>query len=388
MQTPSELFQLRANLDEAEAQRLSPRAALSREAVRRRPDSTADRDHRQNFAIDVDRILHSQSYTRYIDKTQVFYLVKNDHITHRVLHVQIVSRVSRTIGRHLGLNEDLIEAVALGHDLGHAPFGHDGEAILSDLCREHGVGCFVHAVQSVDFLEHLEKEGRGLNLSLQTLDGILSHDGEVDLAELRPRSDKSFLDLDRTLADKRRNPDLPITPMTAEGCVVRLADTISYIGRDFEDGIRLGLVKRPDLPRSVSEVLGQTNGSIVYNLVADLITASRSGPEIAFSPETARALIEMKNFNRKNIYLNPRVKTQGGKIRELFRIIFERLLSDLEAGRDGIPAFSAFLKDMPPEYTSKRPPAEIVRDFMAGMTDDYFLRLGRHLLLPEYRESF
>ena len=243
-----DLFKLRDELDEEEVLRLSGRACFSRDAVRRRPDRTAREDHRQNFAIDADRILHSLAYTRYIDKTQVFYLLKNDHITHRVLHVQLVSRIARTIGRHLRLNDDLIEAAALGHDLGHPPFGHDGESFLSRLCRENSIGHFVHAVQSVEFLETIEKRGRGLNLSLQVLDGILSHDGEVDLPSLKPRPGLTFEELDRILPEKKKDPSRPLAPMTAEGCVVRLADTISYIGRDFEDGIRVGLVDRPDLP--------------------------------------------------------------------------------------------------------------------------------------------
>ncbi|MDY6852493.1 MAG: HD domain-containing protein, partial [Thermodesulfobacteriota bacterium] len=266
-----DLFELRDRLDNEEALRLSPRATLSRQAQRRFPDKTAGRDHRQNFAIDADRILHSLAYTRYIDKTQVFYLVKNDHITHRVLHVQLVSRIARTIGRHLELNEDLIEAIALGHDLGHAPFGHDGEAYLSRLCRKHGIGHFLHAVQSVEFLESIERKGRGLNLSLQVLDGILAHDGEVDIPSLQPEKGLTFDDFDKRIQEKKQDPALTITPMTAEGCVVRLADTISYIGRDVEDAIRVGLVRRSDLPGECVRVLGDTNGKIVYNLVADLL---------------------------------------------------------------------------------------------------------------------
>jgi dGTPase len=382
------LFELRHELDRDEQRRLSPRAALSRDAVRRRPDPTAGMDHRQHFAIDADRILHSMAYTRYIDKTQVFSLVKNDHITHRVLHVQLVSRIARTVGRHLGLNEDLIEAAALGHDLGHAPFGHDGEAILSRLCEEAGIGHFVHAVQSVEFLENIEKGGRGLNLTLQVLDGILCHDGEVDLANLRPDPARGFDEFDSMVQAKKADPKHPVTPMTTEGCVVRLADTISYIGRDIEDAIRLGLLNRSDLPSEPLRLLGNTNGKIVYNLVSDLIQTSRTGERVAFSSPVAEALLALKDFNRQSIYYNPRIKTQRGKVEELYRTIFERLSADLDQGRPQIPEFARFWSDTDERYRDEKRPAEIVRDFMAGMTDEFFLFLGRRLLIPEYLSEY
>ena len=380
-----DLFELKNRLDAEEKQRLSPRATLSPRAIRRRLDQTAARDHRQEFAIDVDRILHSLAYTRYIDKTQVFYLVRNDHITHRVLHVQLVSRISRTIGRHLGLNEDLIEAIALGHDLGHPPFGHDGETYLSRLCRQHGLGHFVHAVQSVEFLERIERGGGGLNLSLQVLDGILSHDGELDIPLLRPDPGLTFDDLDLRLREKKADPSFPLVPMTTEGCVVRLADTISYIGRDFEDAIRLGLIRREDMPADCARILGSTNGKIVYTLVSDLISTSLEKQVVAFSPEIAEILILLKNFNRERIYLNATVKTEADKIEAMFGIIFESLLEDLGSGKRRITMLAEYLDHMSPEYFAKHEPAEIVRDFVAGMTDEYFMRLGRELVLPQYR---
>jgi len=232
------LQELRESLNAREERFLSPLAARSKDAIRRHSERRIDLGHRQNYAVDSDRILHSSAYTRYIDKTQVFYLVDNDHITHRVLHVQLVSKISRTIGRFLRLNEDLIEAAALGHDIGHCPFGHDGESYLSELCQAHGIGPFQHNLQSVRFVENIERKGRGLNLTLQVLDGILCHDGEIHAQALYPRPEKDFHILDKEIADKAANPALPVTPMTLEGCVVRMADTISYIGRDIEDAIR------------------------------------------------------------------------------------------------------------------------------------------------------
>ncbi len=163
----TDLRTLRERLDRQEDETLSPYATKSRQAIRRQYEEKINSGHRQNFALDADRILHSRAYTRYIDKTQVFYLIDHEHISHRVLHVQLLSKISRTIGRYLRLNEDLLEAIALGHDIGHPPFGHDGEAILSRLCETHGIGPFLHSVQGVRFLDKIEKGGRGLNLSLQ-----------------------------------------------------------------------------------------------------------------------------------------------------------------------------------------------------------------------------
>ena len=189
----------RCALDDAEAKRLSDRATRNSAAVRRSREEHSDTDYRQSFSIDVDRILHAHAYARYIDKTQVFSLIKNDHITHRVLHVQLVSKIARTIGRYLGLNEDLIEAIALGHDIGHAPFGHDGERYLSELCEHNGIGTFQHNVQSVQFLDKVERKGQGWNLCLQTLDGILCHDGEIHNQMLKPVTKKTFKKLDLEL---------------------------------------------------------------------------------------------------------------------------------------------------------------------------------------------
>ncbi|MBU0544588.1 MAG: HD domain-containing protein, partial [Proteobacteria bacterium] len=240
------LDMIKMALNRREEEYLSPVAVLSSKCLRREYEEPRDLGYRQEFSLDVDRILHSMAYTRYIDKTQVFYLIRNDHITHRVLHVQLVSKVARTIGRFLGLNEDLIEAVSLGHDIGHTPFGHDGERFLSELCEAAGIGSFFHNVQSVQFLDKVERKGKGWNLSLQTLDGILCHDGEIHNERLEPERAKSFGTLEQEMAMKKKDPYIKLIPMTLEGCVVRMADTISYIGRDIEDAIRLGVINRED----------------------------------------------------------------------------------------------------------------------------------------------
>jgi dGTPase len=369
-------------LNELEKAVFSPMAARSKDAVRRYSEERIDAGHRQNYAVDSDRILHSLSYTRYIDKTQVFYLVDNDHITHRVLHVQLVSKISRTIGRFLGLNEDLIEAIALGHDLGHCPFGHDGETYLSELCEAHGIGPFQHNLQSVRFMDRIERKGRGLNLTLQALDGIMCHDGEIHVPQLSPKRDKTFETFDQEMARKHGDPGIPLTPMTLEGCVMRMADTIAYVGRDIEDAIRLNLIQRDQLPSDCVEQLGNTNGTIVYNLVTDLIRNSYERPAIGFSPATSDALKRLKDFNLKNIYLNTKIKPDSDKIKQLFYVLFERYLEDLDKGNERSIIFTEYLRDMSEHYLTQNRPAEIVRDFIAGMTDQYFLRQAPGELRP------
>ena len=374
------LQQLQKALDQAEAGRLSPYATHNRDGLRRQHEQRLVDGYRQHFSLDADRILHSRAYTRYIDKTQVFSLIRNDHITHRVLHVQLVSKIARTIGRFLQLNEDLIEAIALGHDIGHCPFGHDGERFLSGLCRAHGIGHFLHNVQSVQFLDRLERQGRGWNLCLQTLDGILCHDGEIHNQMLKPQTEKTFDVLDRELEEKKNDPALNLTPMSMEGCVVRMADTISYIGRDVEDAIRLNLIRRRDLPDACVRRLGDTNGRIVYRLVTDIIKNSLGRDCIAFSPEVSHALRLLKDFNMERIYLNPLVKQNVRQIGALFQLLFEQFLQDLQQENTSSIIFSGFLENKSAAYVAHHSHQEIVRDFIAGMTDRFFLeQCPKHL---------
>jgi dGTPase len=367
------LAELKGLLNRQENEILSPLAVRNADGVRRMPDERMESGYRQAFSVDVDRILHSLAYARYIDKTQVFYLVKNDHITHRVLHVQLVSKIARTIGRFLSLNEDLIEAIALGHDIGHTPFGHDGERFLSEICRNHGIGYFHHNLQSVHFLEKVERKGEGWNLCLQTLDGILSHDGEIHSEKLLPMTDKTFAAMDREIIAKKNDPNTALIPMTLEGCVVRMADTVSYIGRDIEDAIRLKLIHRSDLPRESTCLLGDTNGTIVFNLVTDIICNSRGNPYIAFSPEVSEAVKQLKSFNLEHIYMNSRIKKHVHRIKKLFEMLFETYLEDMQNQRESSVVFKRFLKNMKKSYIQCHQPAEIVRDFISGMTDRYFL---------------
>jgi dGTPase len=377
--SPPHLLAKLDGLNLEESQRLSPAATRSEEGVRRSPESMVG--YRQQFALDCDRILHSRAYIRYIDKTQVFSLVANDHITHRVLHVQLVARIARTIGRFLHLNEDLIEAIALGHDIGHPPFGHDGEKFLADLCQEHGLPRFQHNIQSIRFLDKIERKGKGWNLTLQVLDGILCHDGEVHSQALHPSPIQSFDDFDKKSNAKVEKPGLPLMPGTLEGCVVRLADTVAYIGRDIEDAIILDLIKREDIPADCQKILGSTNGTIVYNLVTDLILNSDfsdSGPSfIGFSEEISSALEELKRFNYERIYLAPQTKKLTPVIGDCYRRLFEYYLECLKSSPNPLPDEVDLMTDIKPLYFGHYSAEERVRDFIAGMTDDFFLKQAR-----------
>ena len=396
VETENVLFSIQEELNRQEQERFSPLATLSSEGIRRRPEKK--QGHRQAFAQDADRILHSRAYTRYIDKTQVFSLVDNDHITHRVLHVQMVSRIARTIGRFLGLNEDLIEAVALGHDIGHPPFGHEGEHILSKLCRSNGMESFQHNIQSVQFLDRFEKKGAGWNLTLQVLDGILCHDGEVHNSCLAPQRERDFEAFDRQIKKKSREPMTPLVPMTLEGCVVRLSDTIAYIGRDIEDAIELGLVSRDEIPSECGERLGVSNGTIVYTLVTDLVTHSRHVRDavgiddrerdyIGFSPEISGYMLELKKFNYERIYRNPAFKPDFARIHTCYEQLFAYYLQQLEQDRWKSDVGRSFLNSMSEDYLGNHSPPAIVRDYIAGMTDDYFLRQAQAIgcEVPERR---
>lgn len=387
-ETEKILFSIQEELNLQETKRLTSLATLSSEGVRRRPEKKLG--HRQPFAQDADRILHSKAYTRYIDKTQVFSLIENDHITHRVLHVQMVSRIARTIGRFLGLNEDLIEAIALGHDIGHPPFGHEGEHILSKLCRQNGLESFQHNIQSVQFLDRFEKKGLGWNLTLQVLDGILCHDGEVHNPCLAPQRERDFEGLDRLMLKKSREMMTPLVPMTLEGCVVRLSDSIAYIGRDIEDAIELELIRRNEIPSECGERLGISNGTIVYTLVTDLVAHSkhvrdavgrndREKDYIGFSPEVSENMLELKKFNYERIYRNPTFKPDFDRIHTCYEQLFAYYLQELDQDKRGSEVGRSFLNSMSETYLENHSHPAIVRDYIAGMTDDYFLRQAQSI---------
>jgi dGTPase len=378
------LADLKKQFAQREADILSGQAAKSGDGIRKIADPSDEVDLRPKFYRDADRILHSSAFSRYIDKTQVFYLISNDLITHRMIHVQLLSKIARTIGRALRLNEDLIEAIALGHDIGHPPFGHDGEEYLSRVCQEYGIKRFLHNVQSVIFLEQIENKGYGLNLTLQVLDGILTHDGEKPNVRLSPNRNKNWATHETELREKLdKGRDLELAPMTLEGCVVKISDTISYIGRDIEDAITVKLIRRKDLPSACSRVLGNNNRKIVDTLVKDVISNSVNQDSVGFSAEVAAALQELKEFNYQHIYLNPLIKTEADKIEKMFKFLFEQFIEDIATGNTSSRIYRDFLNNIKNEAYLKKNSAEIVRDFIAGMTDDYFNDCFKEIYLPK-----
>ena len=360
---------------------LSDKACKSSEAIKFGDDKV---DFRPAYFKDVDRIIHSLSYTRYIDKTQVYSFVENDHITHRVLHVQLVSKIARTIGRALKLNEDLIEAIALGHDVGHAPFGHTGERFLDNICRRENIGYFCHNAQSVRVLKDLEN----LEITIQTFDGILAHNGEILLNRYisnRNKTKEEFLDeLNRVMniEDYSKN----IVPMTLEACVVRLADIIAYIGRDIEDAITVGSIKRIDIPSEVVKILGNNNSEIVNTLIIDVIENSFEKDYLCFSDEVFSALMVLKKWSIINIYNSPEAVLNDSLLEvcfdKLFNVYLEKIKDkDYKKGIEikddttiSDTIFFKFINDKSKEYLENTDIRRIVIDYMAGQTDKFFLR--------------
>lgn len=312
------------------------------------------------------------------------YLFDNDDITHRVLHVQFVSKIARGIGRALKLNEDLIEAIALGHDVGHPPFGHEGEKYLDQLCVKHGIGHFAHCVQGVIFLDQIERRmgTKPLNLSLQVLDGILCHDGEIHDNYLIPQRNKTWRSHFEERKKKLKDPTIALIPMTLEGCVVRYADVISYIGRDIEDAITLKLLNRSDLPKESVRLLGNNNRDIINSLVIDLIKNSTGQDKVCYSKKIDKALKRLKKFNYRKIYLNKKIKREAEKNAKLYELLFYDFLRDIREKNSTSEIFRQWIDIKNAEYISKCRHPEIVRDFLASLTDDYFIGLFERKYFP------
>jgi dGTPase len=364
---------------------LSPLATTSTDAVRRH--RRMPEDIRTPYSRDADRIIHTRAYTRYIDKTQVFYLVENDHITHRVIHVQLVSKIARTIGRCLRLNEDLIEAIALGHDIGHIPYGHFGESCLSGLCERYGIGKFAHNVQSVRFLDQIED----CDLTMQVLDGILCHNGEANDVRISAEPLENWAAFDKKVqdnADGRRSR----SPMTLEGCVVKFADTIAYIGRDLQDARDVGLISdATQIPERAREVLGSTNREIINTLIYDLLEHSDAEDIgfLSYSREVEKALIELRIFSREQIYDNPRLISERGKIEQMYATLFATCLGVIEEHDTSARIYTDFIGTgwTSRQYLDTATPAELVRDFIAGMTDRYFAKRYEECVIPRRIEG-
>lgn len=332
-----------------------------------------EEDFRPGFFRDIDRIIYSLSYVRYMDKTQVFTETKNDHIQKRMIHVQYVSKIARTIGRALNLNEDLIEAAALGHDLGHTPFGHVGERVLNEISMEVGEGYFMHNINSVRNLMFVENYGKGQNISLQVLDGIMCHNGELVSNEyyIKPKTKDDFL---KEYFDSYKSLDVAkyLRPMTLEGCIVRISDIIAYLGRDIEDGVRMGLVSFSEIPNEIVNVLGKTNREIVNTIITDIITESEGKSYIKMSDEVFNAITKLKDFNYKNIYAKAYTEEERKLINNMFRTVFNGYLNDLKNKNYESPIYSSYLDRMDKKYLESSN-ERIVLDYISGMTDDYFI---------------
>ncbi len=351
---------------------LSKYACQDSEAYRFK--SIIDDDFRTPFYRDSDRIIYSLSYTRYMDKTQVFSFNSNDNISKRMTHVQMVSKVARTIGRALRLNEDLIEAAALGHDLGHVPFGHAGEKILNDISLEYGEGYFNHNIQSVRTLMVLENNGVGSNITLQVLDAIMCHNGELELKEYRPKkkTKEEFLDeYNKTYLDK--NTVKKLVPMTLEGCVVRISDIIAYIGRDIEDAIRMGVIEKDEIPQEISSVLGLTNREIINTINVDLIEHSLDKDYLCMSEEVFQAIKKLKTFNYEHIYAKANTSEMLELYEDMFRKVFKNCLNDIKTNNRNGHIYTVFLNDMSDDYLQKTTDERKVIDYIAGMTDDFLV---------------
>ncbi len=350
---------------------LSKYACKSKEAIREYPD---DEDIRLEFARDVDRIIHSSCYTRYMSKTQVFTNPINDHISTRMTHVQYVSKAARTIARALSLNEDLCEAIALGHDVGHTPYGHFGESVLNKISKAYNDGkCFAHNLNSVRVFRVLDKKGISTNLTLQVLDGIMCHNGELLQDKYMPNMKKTFEDLDREYNEclKDESAIKRLTPMTLEGCIVRISDIIGYIGKDIDDASRLGIFDRNLLPENVKKYLGTDNAQIMNSIILDVIENSLGKNYISMSENVFKAVKELKEYNYKNIYENAITQEDRKKytknIESLYSIYCRAL--DMEDKTNDI--YKIFLNDMSKDYIENTSDSQKVIDYIAGMTDNF-----------------
>ncbi|HIS11934.1 MAG TPA: HD domain-containing protein [Candidatus Onthocola stercoravium] len=329
-------------------------------------------DFRTPFFRDIDRIIYTLAFTRYSDKTQVFSFKSNDHLTKRMIHVQYVSKIARTIGRALALNEDLIEASALGHDLGHTPFGHVGEEILNKISLNCGEGFFNHNIHSVRLLMYIENYGLGKDITLQTLDAIMCHNGELPQNEYVPskKTKEEFFE-EYNLSYKDRSIIKKLRPMTLEGCVVRISDLIAYLGRDIEDAMRLNIVSFNDIPDSVKKYLGSSNREIVNTIIKDVIENSLGKDYIKLSDGVYKAIVELKDFNYKNIYALAYTKEEREKLEIILNTLFNKYMEDIRNNNQDSNIVKSYLYNMSEEYKNNNSKERLVIDYIAGMTDDY-----------------
>ncbi len=335
---------------------------------------------RSNFIRDVDKILNCPFYNRYADKTQVFSFYKNDDITRRSLHVQLVSRIARTIGKALSLNLELIEAIALGHDLGHTPFGHTGEKFLDSLYFAHDNRHFAHNIQSVRVLDDIFK----YNVSLQTLDGIAGHNGEIEKEEYHPQELRDFNHFDNLIEscylDSKNVSKL--SPSTLEGCVVRISDIVAYLGKDRQDGTRTNTFDENDFEKNA---IGNLNAEIINNLTVNIVKNSYGKNYIKIDKDYFSELKKAKKENFAFLYLSEKARKYEDTINQMMEMVYEKLLGDLRTSNLSSPIFTHHISYVKKCYYNKEckyldeSKNQIVVDFIASMTDDYFVELFKHL---------
>lgn len=338
------------------------------------------------FIRDIEKIMHLPTYNRFSDKTQVFSFYNNDDISRRALHVQLVSRIARNIGSVLGLNLDLIEAVALGHDLGHTPFGHAGERFLSDLLQEHTGRFFNHNVHSVRVLDKLYAR----NLTLQSLDGILCHNGEFEMKEYRPAALESFSELDAVIEDCYQQGEAAIkklVPSTLEGCLVRVCDMIAYLGKDRQDAEIAKII--PDETCFSDLKIGTVNAELINNLTVDIIEHSYGKEYIRLSDGAYQDLKKAKDENFSKIYKDKAINKKYDEIiLPMMAELYEHLLGDIMSENKKSPVYLHHIdhilmrqRHYSAEDYLQEEPNQIVTDYIASMTDDYFIDLYS-LLFP------
>lgn len=350
-------------------------------AIRRCPDEDKANVWRTPFMRDSDKIIHCPYFSRYADKTQVFSLYKNDDLTRRFLHVQFVSRIARTIGSALHLNLDLIEAISLGHDIGHPAFAHTGEKYLDELFYKHTGKRFLHNLQSVRVLDRIFP----LNLTLQTLTDIAAHNGEIELDRYLPVPVRDFREFDEIM--KKCSEDINyanhLMPCTLEGAVVRISDIIAYLGRDRQDAILTNTAQQEDF---YGQEIGSFNAEIINNLVVNIIECSYGKPYITLDKKHFDALRKYKLENYAKIYNHAAANARLDQtVKPMMTDIYGQLLDDLKAKNKNSPIYKFHIepqsklhyrREIPYEDTE---PNQLVADFIASMTDDYFIELHKYM---------
>ena len=363
---------------------VNPYRTKDEDAIRRKQDWDRNKLLRPAYVRDCEKIMHTPYYNRYADKTQVFSFYKNDDISRRALHVQLVSRIARNIGRLLGLNMDLIEAIALGHDIGHTPFGHAGERYLSECFQKSAGLYFNHNVHSVRVLDDILNR----NVSLQTLDGILCHNGEFAMQEYRPAPMEDFEHFDVKYRQCYRDEEAigRLVPYTLEACVVRICDMIAYLGKDRQDAVRARLI--PDDSMFEERAFGKSNPEIINNLIVNIVENSYGKDCIVMDDEYYKAIKATKKENYKKIYFNEAVdRIYDNEIRPMFHMMYDKLLRDMKDGDTSSVIYRhhiEFVKENTASYgydvyLEKTSKEQMVVDFMASMTDDYFVDLFEYL---------